>query len=167
MGKTTTVTFTKPIDHYAPGDVREVSADELKRLEEYATRWKIKDFYVKGAQTLDQPEVARPSKTTGVVTSDGSKPQSTRPRAAAAVEASQDDGSDGNDAGDQESTTGNDNGGSDEAKAKEAAAATGEGDEADTTDETDEATELPEVTGDPVTDEGKTPKTATKSNAKK
>lgn len=174
MGKTTTVTFTKPIDHYAPGDVREVSADELKRLEEYATRWKIKDFYVKGSQTLDQPEVARPSKTTGVVTSDGSKPQSTRPRAAQAVEASGTDADDANDEQpDQESDNGSDNGGDEAGKAAELAATqegqaeadAKDGDSSDSAEGNEPAAELPEATGEPVTDEGSKPKTATKAKS--
>jgi hypothetical protein len=181
MGKTTKVTFTKAIDHYAPGDVREVSADELKRLDEYATRWKIKDYYVKGEQTLEAQESPKPSKTTATVSSEG-KTTPNRPRAAQAVEASGTDADEANDEQpSQESTVGNDNGGSDDAKAKEAAAAAGEGDAPDTTgedsdtkgqgdspeDATDEAQELPEASGEPVTDEGDKPKTATKANDKK
>lgn len=68
------VTFTKPIDHYAPGDVRDINKDEEKRLEEYAKRWKISDYLVKGKQTVEAPKAApKPSKTTATVSSDGTK----------------------------------------------------------------------------------------------
>lgn len=69
-----TVTFVKPIDHYAPGDVRDITKDEKKRLEEYAKRWKITDYLVEGKQTLEAPKAApKPSKTTATVSSDGTK----------------------------------------------------------------------------------------------
>lgn len=142
MGKTTTVTFTKPIDHYAPGDVREVSADELKRLEDYAKRWKITDYYVEGKQVLDAPENPRPSKAKTTVSSDGTKKRNKQ--AAPKVEET---------ATDEESDQGEDT------TPPDAPDTTDQGDESGEP-ETDEATELPEVTDEPATDD-------TKKNAKK
>lgn len=56
-----TVTFTENIDTYVKGDVRDIDKKELKRLEDYATRWGIESFYVKGAKevsnTSDQPNI--------------------------------------------------------------------------------------------------------------
>jgi len=43
------VTFNENTDHYRRNDVRDLDAKEIKRLEEYAKRWRIKNaFTVKG-----------------------------------------------------------------------------------------------------------------------
>lgn len=59
------VTFTNNVDHYVKGDVRDLDRDELKRVDEYAKKWKIKDPYVKGQasqEQLDESETKTASK---------------------------------------------------------------------------------------------------------
>lgn len=55
------VTFTKNIDHYVVGDVRELDKDEIKRLEAYAKRWDVEaPYFEKGEKDIVNEEAAQP-----------------------------------------------------------------------------------------------------------
>ena len=69
------VTFNENTDHYRRNDVRDLDAKEIKRLEEYAKRWRIKNaFTVKGKKAA-KPE------TVTVDTSDDSADTTTDKKA--------------------------------------------------------------------------------------
>lgn len=164
--KTTKVTFNANVDHYVRGDVHELTADELKRVDAYAERWNIEKPYVKGEKSMDAAESADalPSRTTTVTSAEGERRTTSVARSSTTdalvdqadtpetTNAANGDNSGEGELGQAAGDAGNDEGSGD--SGSDAGSDNGEGSEP--------ATELPPVTDKPVTGQGKTPKAATK-----
>lgn len=166
------VTFTENVDHYVKGDTEELSAEELKRVDDYAKRWNISKPYVKGEKsvTVDESDDALPSRTTTVTSADGSRrAATTSSRSNATTDAVVDkadtpettntpngDNSGAGELGDQAGDAGNDEGAGDSGN---------DGDSSASAEGNQPASELPPATDKPVTGQGKTPRSATKKPA--
>lgn len=187
MADGTLVTFNENVDTYVRGDVVRLDAGELKRVDAYAERWKIKSPYTKGAKDVsddttsttsrrsNRPNDSKTAQTAmasqGNVDSNSTETiktdTATKPEGDGGEQAAMTEGEVVNEDKADEPANNTVNEGGDTSLSEPATEDESNVANTNQADKEAAAQELPPVTDQPVTDEGDKPKTGTKANNKK